>query len=513
MVVRVWKYMLLPSIICSFIACGSDNSDGDEESEIVEEKKDEEKDDKKDDEVTDESDAINLTAPTNLSAASRGNSDTTTPTITWNAVEGAASYELAIGTSQGGIQVSDWTDVGNVTSIAKDSLTLPNAMLYASVRAVASDGTKGEPAEGDGWQNLKCPTSTDPEGQYIKIYGNTSAGLGGRHYDDGTGTLLDWTGANVGNSWTPTKTERSITDFCVAKYEMKLEYNGSVIADPAGAGVIPETYDWETDYATPAERAKYKPVSVPQSGPWVEIKTGLAGTIGAAQACENLGPGFRLINNAQWQAIARDAEATADNWYDGGTPGDPDDDYMNRGNSDSVGMLGDADATDADPCIGTGNGNCLTKSHADFTQKRTHSLTGAEGGGDIWDMAGNAHEWTSDLNHRVNGHGALGASANGHQVGAPYVGDNAADLAEFKLQWGPLADYSGIPTGSGERGGLGYFFDDTTPGGGVDPASPGAVIRGGNWNDGSNPGLFNAYLVHVPSFSFTFIGFRCVYAP
>ncbi|MDA9951104.1 hypothetical protein N9D31_00890 [Oligoflexaceae bacterium] len=457
---------------------------------------------------------VSLTAPANFSDSLRSTSLTATPVITWEAVTGANSYEIAVGTSAGAIDILDWTDVGDVTS---KSLTaaLPNGvMLYASIKAVAST-VKSEPAEGDGWQNLRCPTAADPEGQYIKMFGNETAGLGGRHYDHGTKTLLDWTGANAGNSWTPTNTERSISDYCIAKYEMKLAHDDEggdgVVDDPQTS--IPGTYDWETDHATPAEKAKYKPVSVPQALPWVEIKTGLFGTIGAAQACENLGEGFRLINNAQWQAVARDIEATAENWYDGGTGGDASDDYINRGNSDGIAMLGDADPTDADPCIGTGNASCLTKSHADFTQKRTHSLSNSDSGGDVWDLGGNAYEWVSDLNHRVDGHGAAGADADAYQVGAPYIGDNALDLAEFKLQWGPLSDYSGIPTGSGERGGLGYFFDDNTPGGGVDPAFPGAVIRGGRWSVATAAGPFSAYLASAPSTPAATFSFRCVLAP
>jgi hypothetical protein len=41
----------------------------------------------------------------------------------------------------------------------------------------------------------------------------------------------------------------------------------------------------------------------------------------------------------------------------------------------------------------------------------------------------------------------------------------------------------------------------------------GALLRGGNWNNGSNSGVFTANLNNDPSNTNTNIGFRCVFRP
>lgn len=42
---------------------------------------------------------------------------------------------------------------------------------------------------------------------------------------------------------------------------------------------------------------------------------------------------------------------------------------------------------------------------------------------------------------------------------------------------------------------------------------PGALLRGANWNNGSNSGVFTANLNNDPSNTNTNIGFRCVFRP
>lgn len=48
---------------------------------------------------------------------------------------------------------------------------------------------------------------------------------------------------------------------------------------------------------------------------------------------------------------------------------------------------------------------------------------------------------------------------------------------------------------------------------GVSGVSAGAVIRGGNWNNDLNAGVFAANLNNAPSNTNTNIGFRCVFVP
>jgi len=148
------------------------------------------------------SSSLNLTAPANFTYAERGDSLTDSPVLSWDPVDDADSYEIAIGTTQGGADVLGWTDVGMTSMLSQPDLSLPNgAMLYASVRAVASDGTKGDVAEGGGWQNLACPSG------YIKVVGNETPGLGGPVYTEGTRSLYDWDAE--------TESLRGVSDFYV----------------------------------------------------------------------------------------------------------------------------------------------------------------------------------------------------------------------------------------------------------------------------------------------------------
>ena len=40
-----------------------------------------------------------------------------------------------------------------------------------------------------------------------------------------------------------------------------------------------------------------------------------------------------------------------------------------------------------------------------------------------------------------------------------------------------------------------------------------AMLRGGDWNNGADAGVFAAYLSGAPSLVGTNVGFRCAYAP
>jgi len=343
---------------------------------------------------------LNLSAPQNFTYDERGDSLTDSPLLSWDPVDEALSYEIAIGTSQGASDVLDWTDVGMTSVLSQSDLSLPNGvMLYASVRAIASDGTKGEAAEGDGWKNLACPTG------YIKVFGNASPGLGGSVYTEGTRSLYDWD--------TATETLREISDFCVMKYEAK--NSGSAA--------------W-------SERA----VSTAAGLPWVYIPRTLAGADNdATEACEAIGSGFYLIGNHHWQAIARDLESVPEN-YDT-TLADPANHAFNRGHSNGSSALA-ASAYDDEGCYGLG-----TNTHdgidpgADcgggwHLNKRTHILSNGEV---IWDFSGNALQWVRDDNN----------VSQGSNTQMRLIVDN--------LKWGPAGDYSNQ---TGRRAGLGAAWWD-----------------------------------------------------
>ncbi len=253
--------------------------------------------------------------------------------------------------------------------------------------------------------------------------------------------------------------------FCVSKYEMKIlgdnngdqAYSAAIVADSRASGT-----------------------------PWVNIDRNQAIT-----ECQALGSGYGLISNAQWQAVAREIELAQNagvylNWSNGSTSGA---NALNRGHSDNGPPNTLAASLDSDPCFGTGNASCANNTVADFTQKRTHTLSSGEA---IWDVAGNVYEWVM-----------LDIAA-----GPPYEGtDNyisqqpwASGLNRPEM-WGPFGNYT--TKNSGEYGGLGYA---------ILSLSFGAVIRGAYWLNVSDSGVFDARLVFGPLESNPDLGFRCVYA-
>ncbi len=183
-------------------------------------------------------------------------------------------------------------------------------------------------------------------------------------------------------------------DFCVSKYHMKAVHNGTnAPADGINLG----------------NSGAYYAESRAANTPWTGVDLQFA-----IDTCDDLNkagvPGnFHLITNAEWMTIAYSIENNPQNWS-GSSVGAG---HLPTGHSDGSCIDSPsgcesgqnflaAPATDADPCWGTHNSNCVTKSHIDFWQKRTFVL-----GNDylIWDMAGNVNSWvdTGDVPLTLNG--------------------------------------------------------------------------------------------------------------
>lgn len=138
----------------------------------------------------------------------------------------------------------------------------------------------------------------------------------------------------------PGNTTLGVSDFCVAKYEMK---NVSGVATSQAAGT-----------------------------PWVSIIR-----TNAITECRALGGNYDMLTNAQWQTIARNTELVDSNW----TLGSVGSGCLFRGNvgiDDACGY--DAAADPADRSIDTDSKAILTLSN----------------GSEIWDLSGNVWEWVSD---------------------------------------------------------------------------------------------------------------------
>ncbi|MBI4403330.1 MAG: hypothetical protein HY537_04175 [Deltaproteobacteria bacterium] len=249
------------------------------------------------------------------------------------------------------------------------------------------------------------------------------------------------------------------SDFCIAKYEMK--------------------------------EVKGLPASQPTGRPWVS-KTQTNATL----LCRELGAGYDLITNAEWQTVAREIEIAQDingnylNWSQGSILGN---NAINRGHSDDAPNNTLAASTDSNPCYGTQNIKCADNNHPDFTQKRTYRLTSDDV---IWDFAGNAQEWIKDSNSTAQG-------TNGFLSVKKWDGtQDPRETATTKLKWGPSGTYTA--KANGNYGGLGYGHLNY---------STGAVVRGGFWKLATSSGVFAANLGFSQSAVNNTVGFRCVYHP
>jgi hypothetical protein len=300
------------------------------------------------------------------------------------------------------------------------------------------------------------------------------------------------------------------SDFCVMKYEAKLLYDADGDGDFSNAALVSDgnfsnTYDYDTDYETPSELAKYKAVSEVNGRPWVRLKRGENGSAtgqGAIEACgrlntqEGVTSKYDIISNGEWQTIARDIVAqqsgATNNW---GTDSNGHT-ILNHGHADnSPSQSCDAsnESVDTD-CADTGG-------EADFAEKRTHNLSNSDV---IWDLAGNVWEWVKDNNTTTVYTGSFtGEFWTGLTDGNSDGISDSYSVTQDLL--GPLDLTPAICTNPSlnNQCGFGYLFDDNA----------GTILRGGLWSRNTSSGVFAANLDVAPSFSHDSIGFRCVFHP
>ena len=227
--------------------------------------------------------------------------------------------------------------------------------------------------------------------------------------------------------------------FCVAKYEMKRNPKGNALSQPK----------WH---------------------PWVRITRNEA----IAQ-CTNIGTGYDLITNNEWQSIVRNIEEVASNWKENhvGSEGG-----LNRGYAffSNKALIFEA-SHDNDGCYGTDETCDGTTWHLN---RRTHTLSN---GNILWDMAGNVWEWVKD-------------DHNGNKNNDLYI-SQITDL-NLKNKFGPKRDYS---FSSPFWGNLGKALLNYEGGG---------ILRGGKQRS-EEGGIFSVSLMREPSYAGDDVGFRCVY--
>ena len=259
-------------------------------------------------------------------------------------------------------------------------------------------------------------------------------------------------------------------DFCVMKYEAKCS-----LADGSTCS---------------ANASTESPTSTAESTPWVSGITQRT----ASMECASLGKGFQLITNDEWMTIAANAASVGSNWS-GGAVGSG---TLYRGHSDS--SPGSVCAADSDDSKGFVETDCTAQNAADTseddtnTQRRTHNLTNGEV---IWDLSGNALEWTSYF--------------NSDEKPSPYSAWSEFTAISVSTTM-PLSDL--IPTSQ-----LKSFWNDTWDSTNSigkyitgSANSGGGLQKGGAFSYGDNAGIFSANMWDSPIAGAGNLGFRCTVA-
>ena len=238
---------------------------------------------------------------------------------------------------------------------------------------------------------------------------------------------------------------------------------------PYGFIVVPGSSTYGTsDFCVMKYEAKQvgsstTPISQASGLPWVSISQ----TAAIANSSNVIGcTGCHLITETEWLTIAQNVLNNPINWSSG-TVGTG---YIYSGHNDNApsGTI-DASTNDSDGYYGTGN-----SSSSGANQKRTLALSNGE---IIWDLAGNAYEWTQ-------------GTAIGNQPGVlagGYAWRNYTEMTTHgTLSPDPFPATTGITGASSWTGTNGIGFVNSS----ADDASSLVVIRGGNWSAGNIAGVF-----------------------
>ena len=242
----------------------------------------------------------------------------------------------------------------------------------------------------------------------------------------------------------------TLPGFCVMKWEAKCNYSQGSCGNP-GSKI---------------------PVSKAENRPWREINQ-----TSAKNRCQ--AAGGHLITNNEWMTIARNAESIDGNW----TNNKVGDGVLFRGNSNTYMAMDGFDSLSEE-------------------NTRTHTLTNGEV---VWDMAGNAYNWTDNtisLNKQptanVNGSGWSDFTSGGlfrYLISSAYLGSSLSheDVQSSNPDW-----YSDDGVGR-----IYHYSNDSS-------TATRAFLRGGNGWAGARSGLFALCLSRPSTHEDPGIGFRCV---
>jgi formylglycine-generating enzyme required for sulfatase activity len=205
--------------------------------------------------------------------------------------------------------------------------------------------------------------------------------------------------------------------------------------------------------------------------------------------CQSISPYYRLMSNAEWQAMARQAEYLLINWDD--TDSDGTEDTLPRGHSDNdpTGPL--VASNENKPCFATGDsddGDGMCENYPELQWRYLRIASDSR----VWDIAGNLAEWVSD-NYTV--------------TGTPEADSYISQIMEstLKSKFGPAGDHSALTSSDGHNG-FGYLKINA-------PAGTYGIARGGSYLDGDKSGVFAADATLDPTQGYPNVGFRCVVVP
>ncbi|MBP9758132.1 SUMF1/EgtB/PvdO family nonheme iron enzyme [Candidatus Dojkabacteria bacterium] len=262
-------------------------------------------------------------------------------------------------------------------------------------------------------------------------------------------------------------------DFCVMQYEAKYDCTGDGDGDSAIACSATDEDGYAgLDYRDIVSFSPANIVSTANGAPVVHITQ--------TQALSACPTGHHLITNKEWMTIARNIEAQTSNWANGvigstiASGGG-----LFRGNNGPVDSTSYSGALN--PEQGTGRSN-----------KAKFILSN---GSELWDLAGNVWEMTSDT---LTGEGQ-----------PDVLGQNGFAWRQLNILtgFGSLSSDLLRPHGVAydANNGIGTIYHDSNSA----SSTVYVVFRGSYWWSWANGGLYGTGMNITPTDQYSFVGFRC----
>jgi hypothetical protein len=288
----------------------------------------------------------------------------------------------------------------------------------------------------------------------------------------------------------------------------------SSLSCPTGYILVPADANFTSSsfcvmkYEAKQDPTTKKAVSTATGAPWVNVSW-----YEAKSAC--MRSGGHLVNEGEWMTIARNIEATAINDIDAAASIQLVTGHSDNGPASALATTAAAEPSLASctltlPLSDAGNASCALRGPGTYagndtdkgyygtsngyntayasggankSQLRTHVLSN---GTVLWDFAGNVWDWTD----------AQCDTTSWYTTGwAEWNNSNVTDFEKY------VAGPSGSLTSAN---GAGQYYGCS--------GSGNAMLRGADWDLGSNAGVFAAHLSSGPSYVLSSVGFRCAFS-